>query len=605
MYLARRTTPTTPVLQLLRSYRNADNKPRNEVIISLGNLPIPKEAFKAVTQVLQDLIDGTQSLIAPDPQIKAWAEYIYDALRESGRIEKLFDASLFAEATEVIPDTIEHEDARSLGPELVAWQMWKQLGFDEILSRLGLSPTQIRDAAISVINRLSDPVSEHALPRWLETSSLGDLWKENLDGLGDDRFYRVSDALLRIKDQLEEQLAAKEQSIFNLERSIYLYDMTNTYFEGSMLGNEDAKRGASKEKRTDAPLVSVGLVLDGDGFVLRHTSLPGNIYEGHTLLDTVRSLKDQGWTDNPLIVMDAGFSSKQNLADLRQAGYDYVTVAKRATRLAYDDEFADLESFTKIEGRDTISRLANKDVFVKSLRTEEETILCAYSRDREAKELAMIRTAENHLLKDLEKLQSSIKKGKIKDPGKIQQRIGRIKERYPKVAKYYEIAHDAAANTLTWRRNEHKYQRELVTTGGYILRTNRTNLTDQDIWKIYILLTKVEAAFRSLKTDLGLRPVFHQNKARAQAHIFITILAYRLLWAIEHRLHQHGINASWTTIKRMLKTHAYVTLIVPTTHGGVYRIRKAGRPNPAQIDIYKKLGIDPDHLPSSKFKARF
>ena len=604
MYLARKTTPTTPVLQLLRSYRNADNKPRHEVIISLGDLPIPREDFKMVTKELDKIIDGQQSLFELGGQIQEWAAYIYEELRKSGHLEKLFDASVFEEIVDVIPSQIEHEDSRSLGPELAALQAWKDLKVEESLQDLGFTQTQIRDTAISVINRLCDPVSEHALPEWLKTSALGDLWKENLDELGDDRFYRVSDALLRIKSPLEEELARKEQSVFNLTRSIYLYDMTNTYFEGNMLQNPQAKRGASKEKRMDAPLVSVGLVLDEDGFVLRHSSLPGNIYEGHTLLDTVHALDSSGGPENPLIVMDSGFSSKENLAALRKAGYDYLTVAKRVTRLAYAEEFADLESFTKIEGRDQVLRSSKKDVFVKSFKGQDETILCVYSKDRENKEMAIIDRAEAGLLADLAKLKKSVESGRIKNRDKIQQRIGRIRQKRSRAAKYYEITLDSEERTLTWVRDEEKYRHEVVTTGGYIIRTNRTDLTNDDIWKIYILLTRVEAGFRALKSDLGLRPIYHQLQKRSEAHILITILAYRLLRAIEFRLQRGGLYASWSTVKRVLKTHAFVTLIVPSKNGNTYLIRKAGRPNPAQSDIYRKLGVDLAGLPSSSTVTR-
>lgn len=380
--------------------------------------------------------------------------------------------------------------------------------------------------------------------------------------------------------------------------------MTNTYFGGNMLRNPAATRGASKEKRGDAPLVSVGLVLDENGFVLRHSTLPGNIYEGHTLLDTIHALDSGTGEENPLIVMDSGFSSAENLATLRAEGYDYLTVAKRITRLAYDEEFADLQSFKKIEGRDQFSRSSRKDVFVKSLKTDEETILCVYSKDRESKEMAMIAREETGLLKDLTKLQKSLESGRIKNRDKIQQRIGRIRQKRSRAAKYYEIELDSDRQSLEWTRDEDKYHREVITTGGYIIRTNRKELKDDDIWKIYILLTRVEAGFRSLKSELGLRPIYHQLETRSEGHILITILAYRLLRAIEFRLQNTGLHASWGTIKRALSTHAYVSLIIPSKNGNTYRIRKAGRPNPIQADIYRKLGVNLKTLPSSKTITR-
>ena len=279
-------------------------------------------------------------------------------------------------------------------------------------------------------------------------------------------------------------------------------------------------------------------------------------------------------------------------------------MAKRTTRLAFDSEFADLESFTKIKGRDQLSRSSKKDVFVKSLKGDDETILCVYSKDRENKEMAIIAKAEDRLIEDLNKLKKSVESGIIKDRDKIQQRIGRIRQRRSRAAKYYEITLNSDEQTVDWQRNEAKYQREVVATGGYIIRTNRANLKDEEIWKIYILLTKVEAGFRSLKTDLGLRPIYHQTQKRADAHIFITILAYRLLRAIEFRLQQCGMHVSWTTIKRVLKTHAFATLIIPSKNGNTYRIRKAGRPNSMQRDIYAKLGVRVDDLPTSKTITR-
>jgi transposase len=239
-----------------------------------------------------------------------------------------------------------------------------------------------------------------------------------------------------------------------------------------------------------------------------------------------------------------------------------------------------------------------------SLKTEEETILCVYSKDRESKEMAMIEKAESRLIADLEKLKRSIESGRIKNRDKIQQRIGRIRQRRSRAAKYYKIDFDADGQSLKWTRDEEKYNREVIATGGYIIRTNRENLEDDDIWKIYILLTRVEAGFRTLKSDLGLRPIYHHLEKRSDGHIFITILAYRLLRAIEFRLQHAGLRASWSTIKRALSTHAYVSLIIPAKNGNTYKIRKAGRPNLAQADIYRKLGVNLKSLPSSKWISR-
>jgi len=583
MYFRRKRTKSTPVLQLVRSFRNAEGQPRQQILLSLGNVSIPEEVWGALAQEIEDRLTGTRTLFPVSTEVGTWADRIMAQLERSGKVP-LADTEE-AEIIEVNVNDLNHERTTELGPELVALKAWEALDFDPILSRLGFSPSQRRDAAISVINRLCDPCSEHALPEWVRTTSLEDLWGVGLDRLGDDRFYRISDRLMEVKAELEAELAKHEESLFQLKRTIFLYDLTNTYFEGQAEANPLAQRGFSKEKRSDAPLVSCGLVLDGDGCVIRHQTLPGNIAEATTLLDAIESLKDG--ESRPLIVMDSGISSKENLDLLKAQGYDYVTVAKRPTRIAYHAQFEQFEGFREISDRDDKS-----PVLVKSVRTKDEHLVCCTSEDRAAKEAKILSRAEKKWLKDLERAKKSIDHGRLKQETKIHQRLGRLRERHPRVARYYHVAFNGAKRELSWQRLEDRYQQARQVIGGYVLKTNRMDLDDAQIWQIYIMLTRVEAGFRTLKSDLGLRPIFHQTQKRSEGHIFITILAFHLLNWIERRLREGALVKSWRSTRRLLQTHAYTTLICRDLKGKVHRIRKPGLPDAQQRQIYDLLGID-------------
>jgi transposase len=590
MYFRLKQTKTTPVLQFVESFRNDEGQPRQRILLSLGNVSIPSELWHDLATEIENRLHDTPALLERNTEVLKWADIIMAELEKSGRMARVARLDRVEEIC-VKPGDISHHDTTQVGPSLVVKQAWDQLGMPQILEELGFNKTEIRDAAISVFNRLIEPCSEHALPQWVSTVALQELFEDRFGHLGDDRFHRISDRLLRYKKRIEAALAEKEADLFQLDRTIYLYDLSNSYFEGVCGKNELAKRGGkSKEKRNDAKQIAFGMVLDTQGFVIKHETFPGNMNDHPTLVKMVKSLDPQ--QESPLVVMDSGMASEENLLELRKLGWDYITVKKRPSRLAYDKMFEELSDFQVVKGRE-----GKEPVYVKFLETQDENLVCCYSESRAAKETQILSKAETRFLVDLEKLKARIAAGRLKNPQKISESQGRLKERHRRIARYYEVSYQAESKTLKWNRIDEKYDQALQVVGGYVLRTTRKNLDKQTIWKIYITLTRVESGFKTLKSHLGIRPIYHQTAKRCRGHIFMTILAYHLLHWIEHSLRVRNEPRSWPSIRRLLETHAYTTIVLPTKQGQVYHIRKAGQPDSQQEKIYDLLNIPHRSLP--------
>lgn len=339
----------------------------------------------------------------------------------------------------------------------------------------------------------------------------------------------------------------------------------------------------------------VALVLDGDGFVLGHRVYQGNTSDSVTLVDMVASMREQfPGEEKPTVIVDGGISSEANLKALRDAGFDYLVASCRQKRDRYEALFHEAE-FIPITGRD-----GRMEVAVHCREQGDDLFLFCRSEGRANKEQAIHDKATARFEADLTRLNKRLASGRLQDPDKIQQSLGRLKERHHRVSRHYELEvkpsdQNQPARVL-WRR----IKDPSAVHGGYILRTSRHDLSPDEIWKTYITLTRVEHSFRCLKSDLGLRPVFHQLESRCEGHIWITILAYHLLHFIQHTLSQQGDNRSWATLVRILRSHQYCTVVLPTVEGPVINLRSAGIPDQEQKEIYRKLGINLKKLPSTK-----
>lgn len=603
MFIREKKTRYATVLQLVRSGRCADGKVRQQIILSLGEMKIPDDLRKTVAHEVEYRLSGYSRLETLDYEVGKLVDTIIGRLGNESKLPPLayqeVGLSTVPSAGGILYGHVEHENGTQLGPLLPLLKAWESLGLSDFFKEHGFKPRQIRSAQISIFNRLLDPGSENDLINWASTVALNELLGERVELGGEDRFYRVSDKLLSCRDALEAHLRGRERELFNLNRTIVLYDLTNSYFEGQAAANPKARRSAnSKENRSDCPLLSVGLVLDGEGFVLTHKVFNGNLHDSKSMVSAVQELQNlSGDGSRPLVVLDGGIATAGNLDYLTEHGFDYVVNGKRTTRQKFAADFLELDRFHKVGERDD-----KAPVLVRRLESEAEHVLLCRSGERKKKEDAIVSKTEEKFLAALEKLKLRIGKndGKLhlaKGPETVNRNLGKICGKYTRAAKFYTIEYNQKNRTLSWRRDDEKYKTDSELHGCYHLRCNRADMADDAIWHVYITLTRVEDAFRLLKSDLGLRPFYHYTEDRCDGHIWITILAYHILHWIEYSLRLSGYEVSWRKVRRILATHCYSTLIIPSQDGMVRRIRRPGRPDEKQSLIYDVLGIKLTGLP--------
>jgi transposase len=474
---------------------------------------------------------------------------------------------------------------RSAGVEQVCLWAMAQVGFVELLSELKLSGP-IRSAIIgSIIARMAAPGSERAAWRYLtERSALGELLEVDFEGMRPEMLYRASDALFAKKDAIEQALAVRIRQLFALPRTITLYDLTNTYFEGQAAGVAKAKRGHSKENRTDCPLLTLALALDEHGFVERSEVFAGNAAEAPTLQTMLKKLA-VGKTD--MVVMDRGIATEENLAWLREQGYRYLVVSRERHRYFDANQAVSVE--TASGPSVSLQRVLSED--------GEEVRLYCHSEAREGKERAIEDRFAKAFESGLQRLVEGLSNPRTgKRLGVIQERIGKLKARCKGAAQHYAVAVSADdaghATAITWERTPVPGSRADL-PGVYCLRSNRTDWDEATMWHTYTMLTDLEAVFRSLKSELGLRPIFHHKESRCDGHLFITVLAYQFVQIIRKRLGEADIHERWSILRERLAVQQRVTATFTRADGRTLHVRKATRPEPHQALIYRTLACNP------------
>ena len=610
MFFRLKSTNSGQVLKLIESYRDSSSVPRHRTVVSLGNAPLERADWKSVAKAVEDLLYYGQELLpgALTDNQSVWVDRIVKQVNSEGKWHPFVPPRKDANIIDgVVVDKVTHTDTAELGTVLVGLTAWQRLGMPELLQNLGFNNDQSLSAAISVINRLVDPSSEHSLLDWYRRTGLPELMGNSLRGAGDDRFYRVSDRLLANKNKIEQHLRDRQMSLFNLERTVFLYDLTNSHFEGLCKHNPKAKRGKNKQKRNDCPQIVVGMVFDQYGFELTHKVFDGNQSDSKSLLEMIGELNASvpKGDAKPLVIMDAGVASAANLALLREHGFGYLVNDTRNRRNDYLEYFLEHEEFTVVPdrpGKSPVMVRLMDDVNSEQPDTFRERIILCKSEQRGQKENAMLSNAEKRFLVDVKKLSERIQKGQLKDRDKINRAIGRLSAAHSRVNRFYTISLDETEQIteLKWERNDEKFDQAASLWGSYVLRTDDRTLNEHEYWKLYIRLTQAEAGFKSLKTDLGLRPNPHHKEDRVDGHVFICIIAYHLLKNILWTMEQKEDTRSWETIKRIMSTHCYTTILLPTKDGVTHRIRKAGQPEECQKEIYKVLGIEWTNLPSHR-----
>jgi len=559
--------------------------PRQRVICSLGALaPGPREEWLGLAHKLGASLQG-QLPLGADPQLASLVGRVRPRRRAAGPSPG---------AIAVDPDRVAMEDTREAGPVHVGHQVWRQLGLEAILRAAGLSERACTLTEAMTLNRLIFPLSEHAMAAWIPRTALGDILGTDFATLYDEVLYRNLDRLHPQRAPIERALAARERTLFNLDGTLYLYDLTSTYFEGQAKRNPLAQRGYSRDKRPDCKQVLVGLVLDRDGFPQAHEVFAGQRQDRQTVAAMLDSLAERvGAPPGATVVVDRGMAYAENLAEIRARGLHYLVAARQPERAPWLAEFAAEDGWEDVPRTPSPRNPGQHKTRVEIKRRphgDEVMVLC-WSAGREAKDQAIRDKHDARLRAALARLQARVAAGRLKAPGKIQQAIGRLQARYPRVARYYAITYDAAQGQLTWAEDEAGKTAAATLDGGYLLKTDRQDLTADEIWRTYILLTRVEAAFRAMKSPLLERPIFHQLQHRVETHIFLCVLAYHLLVAIEKQFLDRGIHTSWWTLRQELSTHQVGTVVLPTSSGKILKIRKGGTPDARHREIYRTLGI--------------
>lgn len=582
------------------------------MILNLGRIEIPKDEWKLFANRIEEIVYGQETFVKPPQHIEELAQHyggiliekqlksvpvnevmasndIIDNNVEKARIEVNEDRGANWDTVDL--NSISKSKSRTIGGEALGWYAFNKLQFPRMLSNLGFTTEQIHRSALLITGRLLHPASERETARWgRDTSALGELIGADFRHLSNNALYRTGDLLMQNRDEIERKLAGIEKSIFGLEEKIILYDLTNTYFEGISAGSEKAKRGRSKEKRSDCPLMTLALVLDEDGFPKASRTFAGNVSEPGTLkeilqeLDTLRNDQLSLFENNPTVVIDAGIGTKENIELIKSKNYNYITVSR--TR---PDEIPE-EGLQKIENK------SGGNIFIKKLEQDGEVFIFCQSLQRMKKEESMKSRFMRRFEEGMKNIESSLHKLRgHKNYEDIMMRIGKLQGKTSRIARYYKIdvkKEDEKVVSIEWKIDEgKKVDLETRFAGSYYIRTDRTDISGEELWRLYTMLTHVEDAFRCLKSELGLRPNYHQKDRRMEGHIFISVLSYHLLALLQRELKEKGIRHRWPTIRERMSTQTRITTSITNKEGKRLHIRQTLTPEPQQMEIYRALGI--------------
>jgi transposase len=478
---------------LVESVRTPDG-PRHRVVCSLGNLaPGPPEKWKQLAQKLEKALAGQLTFEGEDSHLNELVR------RVQHDMPMKVPTSDEVKWVEVDTDEVKVENAREAGPVHAGHQMWRKLGIGEVLREAGLDEREEELAEVLALNRLIEPSSEYATPEWVDRTALSDILGEQVSSLNYRELYKELDTLHPQREQIERALAARETNLFNLDTSVYMYDLTSTYFEGNCGQNDIAKHGYSRDSRPDCRQVVIGLILNRDGFPIGHEIFEGNRVDCKTVEAMLSALDHRtGGQKGLTITVDRGMSDNKNLELIKTAGHHYIVAAKQTERLKWLNEFEDKQGWVEVVRQPSPTRpnQHTTEVKVKRYQRDEETYILCVSEGRKEKDRAIREKQEKKLLKDLASLQKRISSGKLVGVKKICEAIGRLKERYPRVARYYQIDFDETSGLFIWSVDTEKKSSAEKVDGSYLLRTDRNDLSDEEIWQTYVLLTRVEAAFR-------------------------------------------------------------------------------------------------------------
>lgn len=501
--------------------------------------------------------------------------------------------NLEPEWVEVNVRAVRTERVRDFGDIWLALELLKRLGLYEFFHQVmpaGREQIPWADlACVLTIARFCEPKSElYIAERFYGHTALADLMGIPHDKVYDNRLYRALDKLLPHKASLEKHLKQRFGELFNIQYDLLLYDVTSTYFEGEAASNPQAKRGYSGDKRPDCKQVCIALVVTKEGIPLGYEVFDGNRNDSTTVEEIVKKMEERYGAADRIWVMDRGMVSEKNIEFLSQNHRRYIIGTPKNLLKKFERELLSPD-WQKINEGLEVKKCASPD------GTEETFILCR-SAARKEKEQAMLERFSNRIEKELEKIQTSCQKGRLKDSAVAERRIGRFLQRNSRASGLFDIKVDKSQKdetlSVTWSKSDDRKSWQQLTQGCYMLRSNITDWSAEDLWHAYIHLTDVEAAFRIQKNDLLLRPIWHQKEKRVQGHILVCFLAYVLWKCLSQMCKNSGLGDEPRKVLDEIKRIKLTDVILPTKNGIEIKLPCVSKPDEHQRILLQHLRLN-------------
>ncbi len=616
-----RTNPATGIYsgyyRLVESYRNSCDRVCHRTILNAGYLDeLTADQLNLIQKILTAKVANHDNPLfelpyTDDESVIRYVDQFYKRMVTEKRIDVFVEkrdkkVSSNGKDMQLIDlNSIRNKDVREIGAEWLSYQAMRQLKIASFLEGQGWAQEQISLAQTHIISRAVYPASELETTRWIkENSAVCEITGYNIQQVTKDRLYAISKKLYAEKEALEQYLSVRTNELFDIQDKIILYDLTNTYFEGRKQGSKLAKFGRSKEKRSDAKLIVLGLVINPEGFIKYSSILEGNMADCKTLEGMISKLRIQTSSSarKALIVIDAGIATDENLKMILDNGYDYLCVSRSS-----------LKDYHLQTGAATVCVTDNRKQKIELCQVVSDRNTDYYlkveSHSKELKERSMNEQFRSRFEAGLQQIADSLtKSGGVKQEDKVYERIGRLKQKYPSIQRYFDIATEVVDHPEPIRKKKSiepdKEKTRIVSSlkwnvkvgidinarsGVYFLRTSIPAENEKIIWQFYNTIREIEATFRILKTDLDLRPVYHQKDENTMAHLHLGMLAYSLVNTVRHQLKKEGIHSGWREIVRTMNTQKAVTTLAQNNHEEVIMIRRCSEPNQPVRNLYDAL----------------
>lgn len=588
--------------RLTHSYR-IGNKTRQSVVLNLGKLEgIPLSEHKVLADRIEEIVTGSGiSLFRSvteniETLAQSFARQISkDKIFPSGK-GKLISKDSPSKYQNIDIDSIEQMESRDIGGEWLVKQAFQELGIATVLEAIGLDKSQVDIALLLLTAKLIHPSSELETERWLNQNSGALELYDNVDKVTRYKLYQVTSKMFKSKQIIDNSFYNNVRNLFSNRNKIVIYDLTNMYFEGQMTASEKANFGRSKQKRNDRRLIGLALSIDGLGFVRHCQFYSGNISEPATFSDLIEAVSEQLSPDGekPLVVMDAGISIEENLTLLKsdKYNYDYVCVSRTVPK-QYNKLSDEAKTITDNRGHKI-------ELTKVSVEGKDDHFLHVKSDQKQIKEESMDQKMTLRLEAQLNDIKQKLAhKGTLKKTEKVHEKVGAIKAKLSRIGWLYDITYTedtekGIVTDINWIRVKGRERPK----GEYFLRYTKQAIAEDKIWDAYNLTRDVESVFRCLKTDLDIRPIYHQKDEYIEPHIWLGILAYQVVNYIRRNLKQQDIHHSWSTIVKKMKSMQSSLVTVNTDKNEKLYIKLCTRPSKDQKVIFDALNFK--HRPYTK-----